>query len=381
MLSWLIPVVALCTAAWTVTAAQAPAQPAPPAPVQDLEHPQNTNAGIYAFTGHCACCHDTGKDGATDRYALTRHTPEEVLASITTGSMAKYAQSLSEFEKRVVAVYVGGRPLGAAAAGDASQMKNRCESRPAFDPLEGSAWNGWGFDSGNSRFQTVAGADRGRRAEARAQVGVRVPERQLRLRAADRSPAAASSSAPTPASSTRSTRASGCIYWSFRANAGVRAAPAIGPGKGANRFLAYFGDMKGNIYAVDAETGAQVWKDRIDPHPVARVTGAPNGRRGPRLRADVVARGIGRRQPELSLLHLPRRRGRVRRADGQAHLEVVHDHRSADAAQENVEGHAAVGTGGRQRVVVADDRSEAARDLRRHRQRLHRAGCAAARTR
>ena len=104
--------------AWTVHAAQAPAQPAPPAPVQDLAHPQNTNAGIYAFTGHCASCHDTGKDGATDRYALTRHTPEEVLASITTGSMAKYAQTLSEFEKRVVAVYVGGRPLGAAAAGN-----------------------------------------------------------------------------------------------------------------------------------------------------------------------------------------------------------------------------------------------------------------------
>ena len=64
---------------------------------------------------------------------------------------------MTEFEKRVVAVYVGGRPLGAAATGDASQMKNRCESRPAFDPSKGSDWNGWGFDSGNSRFQTSPG--------------------------------------------------------------------------------------------------------------------------------------------------------------------------------------------------------------------------------
>jgi hypothetical protein len=38
-----------------------------------------------------------------------------VLASITTGSMAQYAQAMTDFEKRVVAVYVGGRPLGAAA--------------------------------------------------------------------------------------------------------------------------------------------------------------------------------------------------------------------------------------------------------------------------
>src|SRR4051812_30113563 len=102
-------------------------------PAQDLEHPQGTNAGIFAFTRDCASCHDTGRNGATDRYTLNRHTPEEVLASITTGSMAPYAKSMTEFEKRVVAVYVGGRPLGAASAGDASQMKNRCESRPAFD--------------------------------------------------------------------------------------------------------------------------------------------------------------------------------------------------------------------------------------------------------
>ncbi|HEX7139611.1 MAG TPA: PQQ-binding-like beta-propeller repeat protein, partial [Vicinamibacterales bacterium] len=33
--------------------------------------------------------------------------------------------------------------------------------------------------------------------------------------------------------------------------------------------------IKGNVYAVDAESGTQVWKERIDAHPVARVTGAP----------------------------------------------------------------------------------------------------------
>jgi polyvinyl alcohol dehydrogenase (cytochrome) len=65
------------------------------------------------------------------------------------------------------------------------------------------------------------------------------------------------------------------VYWSFRAAAGVRTAVSIGEGKGAHRFLGYFGDVKGNVYAVDAETGTQVWKERIDTHPVARVTGAP----------------------------------------------------------------------------------------------------------
>ena len=60
-------------------AASVPSAAQPPA--QDLAHPQGTNAGIFAFTGRCATCHDTGKGGATDRYALNRYTPEEVLAA------------------------------------------------------------------------------------------------------------------------------------------------------------------------------------------------------------------------------------------------------------------------------------------------------------
>src|SRR5439155_9111688 len=124
---------------------------------QDMAHPQGTNAGIFAFTGRCATCHDTGQKGAADRYTLNRHTPEEVLASITTGSMKEYAEGLSEYDTRVLAVYVGGRPLGAFATGDASQMKNRCDTRPVFDPTRGSGWNGWGFDGDNSRYQTSPG--------------------------------------------------------------------------------------------------------------------------------------------------------------------------------------------------------------------------------
>ena len=36
-------------------------------------------------------------------------------------------------------------------------MKNRCQGAPAFTLSTGSAWNGWGHDAGNSRFQTSPG--------------------------------------------------------------------------------------------------------------------------------------------------------------------------------------------------------------------------------
>ena len=63
--------ISACSAVSSLCVLLAAAQPPAATPTQDLAHPQNTNVGIYAFTGRCASCHDTGKDGATDRHALS----------------------------------------------------------------------------------------------------------------------------------------------------------------------------------------------------------------------------------------------------------------------------------------------------------------------
>ena len=245
-----------------------------PTPIQDLDHPQGTNAGIFAFTGNCASCHDTGRDGAPDRYALNSRTPEEVLARISTGPHAEHARTLSEFQKRVVAVYVGGRPLGASATGDASTMKNRCEAAKPFRPFTGSEWNGWGADASNSRFQTNPGLT----AEDAP---------KLALKWAFGFPYGNSSYGQPSVVGGRVfvgsdtgfvyslDAGSGCVHWSFRANAGVRTAPTVGPGGASGSYLLYFGDIRANVYAVNAVTGALAWRERLDPHPIARVTGAP----------------------------------------------------------------------------------------------------------
>ena len=117
--------------AWPRAARARCGRPAPdPAAISgDLNRPQGTNAGIFAFTGACASCHDSGRDGAPDRYTLARRTPEEVLAKIATGPHAAHATAMTEYQKRVVAVYVGGRPLGAAATGDKATMANACAHR------------------------------------------------------------------------------------------------------------------------------------------------------------------------------------------------------------------------------------------------------------
>jgi polyvinyl alcohol dehydrogenase (cytochrome) len=188
--------------------------------------------------------------------------------------MAGYAQGLTDFEKRVVAVYVGGRPLGAAATGDASTMKSVCTGRSSFEPFEGSEWNGWGVDGSNSRFQNRPGL-----------TAAEVP--RLALKWAFGFPNGNSAYGQPSVVGGRVfvgadtgfvysiDAATGCVHWSFRANAGVRTAITIGAGAAAHRFLAYFGDVKGNIYGLNAETGAAVWSDRTSRHAIARVTGGP----------------------------------------------------------------------------------------------------------
>ena len=141
--------VVAATVAGVAARGQGPVRPpgaAPAAVSGDLTRPQGTNAGIYAFTGACASCHDGGQNGAPDRYTLNRRTPEEVLAKISAGPHAEHAAQMTEYQKRVVAVYVGGRPLGAAATGDKATMPNPCRADAGVPAVRrvGVEWLGRG---------------------------------------------------------------------------------------------------------------------------------------------------------------------------------------------------------------------------------------------
>jgi polyvinyl alcohol dehydrogenase (cytochrome) len=76
--------------------------------------------------------------------------------------------------------------------------------------------------------------------------------------------------------------ATGCIYWSYRAGAGVRNAMTVGPvktDKGA-RSAVFFGDLKASVYAIDARNGSEIWKTRVEENFAARVTAAPGLNQG-----------------------------------------------------------------------------------------------------
>ncbi|HEV3141660.1 MAG TPA: PQQ-binding-like beta-propeller repeat protein [Vicinamibacterales bacterium] len=236
---------------------------------------------LGTFEQRCGTCHTKPTDGRTpDRETLRQRTPEQVLDALTNGSMKANAEGLTDTQKRMLAEYITERPLGAATNGKASTMSNRCAAKPLGNPLAGHAWNGWGADEGNARYQPAASA----RLSAD-----QVPK--LKLKWAFGFPNGSSAFGQPAVAGGRIfvgsdngfvyaiDAASGCVYWSFLAEGGVRTAITIG--KAGSRYAAYFGDVKANVYAVDAETGARMWMQSAESHPLARVTGAPalyNGR-------------------------------------------------------------------------------------------------------
>jgi polyvinyl alcohol dehydrogenase (cytochrome) len=76
----------------------------------------------------------------------------------------------------------------------------------------------------------------------------------------------------------------GCTYWTFKAQASIRAAVSVGAR------AVYFADTKANAYAVDRATGSQLWIRKVDDHPFAKSTGAPTLHDG---RLYVTAAGVG----------------------------------------------------------------------------------------
>ncbi len=224
--------------------------------------------GLALFEQHCGSCHSApaGSSRAPDRIALSQRTPESILEAITTGSMRVNAQALTDAQRRVIAEQIALRPLGSSVSGAASAMKNACAAgAPAS---AGGRWSGWGADTGNSRYQPNGGL-----------AAADVPN--LALKWAFAFPNGSSAFGQPAVADGRVYVGSdngfvyalnaqtGCVYWSFQAQAGVRTAISIGSP------AIYFGDLKGNVYAVNAESGAQVWTKRADPHPLTRITGAP----------------------------------------------------------------------------------------------------------
>ena len=263
--------------------AQAPAAPQPtaPAPAQGAGRgpgTPGTETGWATFQTQCAGCHGvvTPIGEAPMAWTIRTMTPERIYAALQ--GKAHHGRTLTDIQARRVGEFMAGRPLGSTNAGDAAAMPNRCTANPPMtDPSRSPGWNGWSNDLANTRFQPGEAARLGAADVSR-----------LTLKWAFGFPHGETNNAQPTVVAGRVFAASdngytysldaktGCVYWSYQQGSIVRNAPTVGAvsGPAGTQWAVFFGDGHAYVHAVDAQTGRQLWRVRVDEHPVARITAA-----------------------------------------------------------------------------------------------------------
>jgi polyvinyl alcohol dehydrogenase (cytochrome) len=186
------------------------------------------------------------------------------------GTMVGVATTMRRDERDAVAAY-----LGIAAGREAPPAKAFCADREV--KLAGSSkvtWNGWSPSTTNTRYQSGEAAgltiDQLRRLKLKWAYGFEGAIMAFAQPSVlDRYLLVGSASGMIQALSTDS----GCIHWTYRAAAPVRAALLAVPM--GDKYALLFGDQYGWFYSLDAESGRLLWKKRVEPNESVRLTAAP----------------------------------------------------------------------------------------------------------
>src|SRR5271163_549579 len=233
-----------------------------PALAHGASSAQRGAGGEEIYEKHCAMCHDASeRTHAPTRASFNLISPEAVVQALSPGGiMREPGKAVTVNEMRVLAVYLTGREFGAGQPA-VPQTALCATDRKAWLPSATPGWNGWGVDAENSRFQPsslakLAAAD--------------VPK--LKLKWAFAFPGASEAKAQPAVMGGRVFVGSairtvyslddktGCIFWALQTAANVRTGIELARAASGGRLLAYFADIRANVYAADAATGALVWK-------------------------------------------------------------------------------------------------------------------------
>ena len=225
--------------------------------------------GEALYKEHCAMCHDGAAQARMPTHdELHARTPEAVYQAMSEGAMKTQSTGLSPDDERAIARYLTGKEFGALPASAAT----KCSAAPGALKLSDADWNGWGDDLANTRYQPKPGLS-----------AADVPKLKLKWAFAFAGDTVRSAQPVIVGgrvfvgSSTGGIysldAATGCTWWKY--DAGIMVRTAITVGQVGGKTIAWFGDVRSTVHAVDAMTGALLWKVKVEDHPVARITGSP----------------------------------------------------------------------------------------------------------
>ena len=229
--------------------------------------------GAKVYDDHCAVCHAKNDPRTPTLAVLREKSADEILAALTGGKMREQGSDLTDADRHAVASYLGSR--NADRGSRTAESAGRCAATPPFDPSSGPSWIGWSPDASNTRFQPRPGLASDQISKLTLKWAFGFPNtttaRALPAVAGGRV-FVGSTSGIVYALDARS----GCTVWTYQAKGPVRSGIVIAPRRGANgKYSAYFGDGRSNVYALDAATGEELWTRNVEEHKSANITGTP----------------------------------------------------------------------------------------------------------
>jgi polyvinyl alcohol dehydrogenase (cytochrome) len=248
--------------------------PAPAAKPGYALPPENAG-GRYAgngepdFKARCAGCHDPAVDRAPSRAQLEGRSAEDVYDAIKDGKMAPMAAGLNESQLYAIAYYLTHKaPVPRSTAPDS----NPCPTQTPLD-VKAAAWNGWGNDPANSRYQPNPGLKTTDVPKLKVKWSFSYPGTKNAQATVFGGRVFVASMAGKIYSLDAKT---GCVFWRTDQRAGVRATMTVGPLASApSHYALYLGDDRMFVRALDAMSGKELWATRIGDHVSGRISGAP----------------------------------------------------------------------------------------------------------
>jgi polyvinyl alcohol dehydrogenase (cytochrome) len=237
----------------------------------------NAQDGAAIYKERCAMCHDSPQERVPSLAAIKAMSGEAIYVALTNGTMKSRAEGLSTPQIFALLGYIG--PTGGAQAAPAP-ITPTCQGGAAFQYNPNAPqWNGWSPTLSNSRFQDAAGAKL---------TAADVPKLKLKWAfnlgdvTVARSQPAVSGGRIFIASAAgilySLDAATGCTYWGFSTKSSIRSGVAMGDADG--RTAVFFGDAGANIYALNAQTGAVLWKVHPVDHFATMTTATPRYYKG-----------------------------------------------------------------------------------------------------
>ncbi|MEM8497982.1 MAG: PQQ-binding-like beta-propeller repeat protein [Pseudomonadota bacterium] len=225
--------------------------------------------GERLFNQQCQFCHNGLVPEAPTIEALKLYPPERVIDALNGGVMSTAGLPLSGQQMKNVAYYLTGKQPKTA---NTQPSLNFC-SGALQENNNDASWLSWG-GFGNQRFQANEHTlTRDNISTLRLEWAFAFPE-TTRIRSQPIVTASHTYIGSQDGTVYALDTQSGCVHWTFQADAEVRGSLQLHEGNSAvgNRLL--FGDFKANAYSIDAVTGKLHWKTRVHEHELATITGA-----------------------------------------------------------------------------------------------------------